>query len=215
MPLVYAPRFYQGFDESFSGQMLDAVNIHPLPNLGFHGRTYQLGNFMSKELFQLAEFRDFFLATYGERKPTISDEDNDASMYRDVTGWTIHRKRAWMAVMCGAHYDYIDFSIQVGGEAGQMADQRRNIRTWMKNLSELYIPLTLFVQNPRRRGFDTPCTVVEIPSGLGETRRGLYRLSGRRDGNPDAAAGRSIMGPIRVRSASGSLPCLFLLTLCR
>jgi hypothetical protein len=91
----YAPRFYQGFDASFSGPMLDAVNIHPLPNLGFHGRTYQLGNFMSKEL-QLAEFRDFFFATYGERKPNISDEDNDASMYRDVTGWTIHRKRAWM-----------------------------------------------------------------------------------------------------------------------
>ena len=63
---------------------------------------------MSKEL-HLEQFRDFFLAAYSEPKPVISDEDNAASMYVDDTGWTIQRKRAWMAVMCGAHYDFIDF----------------------------------------------------------------------------------------------------------
>lgn len=131
---AYAPHFYQAFDESFTGPMLDAVNIHPLPNLIYQGRTYQLGNFMSKEL-QLAEFREFFLATYPAHKPTISDEDNCASCYRDRIGWTIHRKRAWMAVMCGAHYNYIDFSLQVGVEAGT-EESRRSIRTWLKNLSE-------------------------------------------------------------------------------
>jgi len=39
-----------------------------------------------------------------------------SNMYRDPVGWTIHRKRAWTAL--GAHYNYIDFSITVGSEAG-------------------------------------------------------------------------------------------------
>ena len=50
---TYAPKFSQEFDASFSGTMLDAVNVHPLPDLILRGRTYQLGNFMSREL-QLA-----------------------------------------------------------------------------------------------------------------------------------------------------------------
>jgi hypothetical protein len=54
---------------------------------------------------------------------------------RDEVGWTIHRKRAWMSVLSGAHYDYIDFSITVGSEAGTPASQR-GIRKWMKHLSE-------------------------------------------------------------------------------
>jgi hypothetical protein len=130
----YSPEFSQQFDSSFSGTMLDAVNVHPLPNLVLRGRKYQLGNFMSKEL-ELRNFRDFFLAAHRERKPCISDEDNAASLYRDETGWTIHRKRAWMAVLTGAHYDYIDFSITVGSEAGT-EESRRKIRGWMRNLSE-------------------------------------------------------------------------------
>lgn len=131
---TYAPHFAQSFDASFSGSMLDAVNIHPLPDLTYRNQTYQLGNFMSKEL-QLEQFREFFLATSSAQKPCISDEDNCASMYRDDAGWTIHRKRAWMAVLCGAHYDYIDFSIQVDLEAGT-EESRKKIRTWMKHLSE-------------------------------------------------------------------------------
>ena len=130
----YAPKFYQGFDASFSGSMLDAVNVHPLPDLTLRGQTYQLGNFMSNEL-QLKDFRDFFLAAQHELKPCISDEDNAASMYRDDVGWTIHRKRAWMAILTGAHYDYIDFSIQAGQEAGT-EESRKKIRTWMCHLSE-------------------------------------------------------------------------------
>jgi hypothetical protein len=128
----YAPKFYQAFDTSFSGSMLDAVNVHPLPDVTLRGRTYQLGNFMSKEL-QLTDFRDFFLAAQHEPKPCI--EDNAASMYCDDVGWTIQRKRAWMAVMCGGQYDYIDFSIQAGQEAGT-EESRKKIRTWMRHLSE-------------------------------------------------------------------------------
>jgi len=63
------------------------------------------------------------------------DEDNAASMYRDPTGWTIHRKRAWTTVLNGGHYDYIDFSITVGSETGT-AMSRSHIRSWMQYLSE-------------------------------------------------------------------------------
>ena len=62
---------------------------------------------------------------------------NCASLYRDEIGWTIHRKRAWTALLSGSHYDYIDFSINVGAEAGTEAS-RVKIRTWMKNLSEFF-----------------------------------------------------------------------------
>lgn len=130
----YTPQFYQSFDASFSGQMLDAVNVHPLPSLSLRGRTYGLGQFMSKEL-HLAQFRDFFLAAYHEAKPCISDEDNAASLYLDDAGWTIDRKRAWTAIMSGAHYDFIDFSIRAGIESGTK-DSRHKIRSWMRNLSE-------------------------------------------------------------------------------
>ena len=67
----------------------------------------------------------------------VMDEDNCASLYRDEVGWTIHRKRAWTALLSGSHYDYIDFSINVGAEAGTEAS-RAKIRTWMKNLSEFF-----------------------------------------------------------------------------
>jgi hypothetical protein len=122
------------FDASFSKSMLDAVNVHPLPNLILRGHTYQLGDFMTKEL-RLEDFRSFFLAVHSKRKPCISDEDNAASLYCDESGWTLHRKRAWMAVLCGSHYDYIDFSIQVGHEEGT-DESRLKIRHWMCNLSQ-------------------------------------------------------------------------------
>jgi hypothetical protein len=130
----YQPEFSQSFDASYSETMFDIVNVHPLPHLLFKGRRYELGNFMSKEL-QLADFRDFFLAITKEAKPSVSDEDNAASLYMDDTGWTIHRKRAWMAVMCGAHYNYIDFSIQSHLETGTDESQKK-IRSWIQYLSQ-------------------------------------------------------------------------------
>ena len=130
----YSPRFQQAHDLSFAASWLDAVNIHPLPATSFAGRTYSMGNFMSKEL-ALADFAAFTRATYAQRKPVIHDEDNTASLYRDHVGWTIHRKRAWTSVFNGGHYDYIDFSITVGNEAGT-PQSREGIRKWMRNLSE-------------------------------------------------------------------------------
>jgi hypothetical protein len=68
-------------------------------------------------------------------------------MYRDTTGWTIHRKRAWTALMNGCHYDYIDFSITVGNEAGTRAS-RQEIRTWMQHLSEFMNSLDFVHSQP-------------------------------------------------------------------
>lgn len=160
---TYSPKFRFPLDQTYSGPLFDIVNVHPLPDTDLRGRLYQLGNFMSKELM-LSEMRDFGLKSFAEKKPTVMDEDNTASMYRDLTGWTIHRKRAWTTLLTGGHYDYIDFSITVGSEAGTAAS-RRAIRTWMKHLSEF---MTSFDFIHSRASIDwiqsTPANIVA--SGL-------------------------------------------------
>jgi hypothetical protein len=161
---------------------------------------------MSKEL-QLAEFRDFFLATYPERKPVISDEDNAASMYRDETGWTIHRKRAWVAVLCGSHYDYIDFSIEAGAETGT-EDSRRCIRTWMKNLSEFIHafdfvhakPLPGWIENP-------PAPLVAATLAQPGADYIAYLADGREVSDPEA--GRPIAGTLTFSLPAGSYTVRF------
>jgi Family of unknown function (DUF6298) len=130
----YHPTFEQRLDASFGNPLFDAVNVHPLPDLVYRDRRYQQGRFMAKDL-KLREIRDFCLASGAEPKPCVLDEDNSASLYRDEVGWTIHRKRAWTALLSGCHYDYIDFSIGVGREAGT-EESRRQIRSWMCHLSE-------------------------------------------------------------------------------
>lgn len=130
----YTPSYRQNFDRALSGSLFDAVVVHPSSDLIYKGRSFNLGHFMSKQL-KLSEFRDFFLATCSAGKPCLSDEDNVATLYMDTQGWTIQRKRAWMAVMTGSHYDFIDFTIRADVETGTPA-ARREIRSWMRNLSE-------------------------------------------------------------------------------
>jgi Family of unknown function (DUF6298) len=131
---TYSPKFRFPLDETYSQHLFDIVNVHPLPDTDFSTSLYQLGAFMSKELM-LPEVARFCRAVYSQKKPTVLDEDNTASIYRDPTGWTIHRKRAWTALLNGSHYDYIDFSITVGSEAGT-AMSRSHLRTWFQHLSE-------------------------------------------------------------------------------
>ena len=97
-------------EKSFRDFPVDVVNMHPLPNMTYRGKVYDLGQFMSAEL-HLRELRRYCLDAYRERKPLNLDEDNAATRFRDENGWTIHRKRAWTTLFCGAHYDMIDFSI--------------------------------------------------------------------------------------------------------
>jgi hypothetical protein len=133
----YTPAFAQSLDATFAGKVFDVVNIHPLPNTMLDAHRYQLGNFMSKEL-RLADLRHFGLAAWAhDNKPAVWDEDNAATMFTDDAGWTIHRKRAWVALLSGSHYDEIDFSIQIGTEIGTPESQAR-LRTWFKHLSEFF-----------------------------------------------------------------------------
>ncbi len=142
---VYDPREHPA-DLSFRGLDYDVVNVHPLPDTRFGGKSYDLGAFMSKQL-ALTPLRDFCLATYPESKPLNLDEDNAASQYKDVGGWTIHRKRAWTTLLSGAHYDYIDFSIINYCEAGTPESQR-HIRSWMKYLSDFMHSIDLVNARP-------------------------------------------------------------------
>lgn len=139
--------FSQPADQTFAPDFpVDIVNIHPLPNTLIRGHSYDLGAFMSGQL-RLRALRDYCLAGYRLPKPLNLDEDNAASQYRDFDGWTIHRKRAWMALLCGCHYDYIDFSIAPGREAGTPESQR-HIRAWMGHLSEFVHSLDLLTMRP-------------------------------------------------------------------
>jgi hypothetical protein len=129
---LYDP-FDQPGDLTFGEMDYDIVNMHPLPKTSYKGKSYHLGDFMSKQL-QLRALRDYGLATYAETKPLNQDEDNIASQYKDVDGWTIHRKRAWTTLLTGGHYDYIDFSIVTHLESGT-PESNAAIRTWMLHLS--------------------------------------------------------------------------------
>jgi len=142
---TYNP-WQQQMHETFTEMPYDVVNVHPLPNTTYGGKSYEMGAFMSKQLV-LRALRDFGLATYAEPKPLNQDEDNIASQYKDYDGWTIHRKRAWVTLLTGGHYDYIDFSLHPHLETGTPASQS-NIRSWMKYLSQYVHSLDLVHARP-------------------------------------------------------------------
>lgn len=142
---TYEP-WLQSSDLAFKNFPVDVVIIHPLPGTDYHGTEYDMGTFMSKQL-KIKAVRDYCLATWKEPKPVNLDEDNVASQYKDFDGWTIHRKRAWVTLMSGCHYDYIDFSIINYCETGTALSQKY-IRTWMKHLSEFIHSLDLVHAHP-------------------------------------------------------------------
>ncbi len=131
---------------NFSVMDADIINIHPLENIIYNNKRYNMGEFMSKSLC-LDDYKAFCLDTYHEDKILNMDEDNVASMYKDYDGWTIHRKRAWTAAMCGASYDYIDFSILVNSPTGT-AESQKYIRTWYKYLQEYISSMDLVCGRP-------------------------------------------------------------------
>jgi hypothetical protein len=196
----YAPTFLQELDGSFASATFDAVNVHPLPDLTLGGRTYNLGNFMSKELM-LAEFRDFCLAAQRMGKPCVLDEDNCASLYLDDAGWTIHRKRAWMGVFCGLHYDFIDFSINVGREAGT-AESNRKIRSWMRHLSEFIHSFDFIHAQPAPGWIERkPEDLVAAALARAGSDYVAYLADGRELADP--GAGRPIGGPVAFHLPEG------------
>jgi hypothetical protein len=197
----WLPQVNQAFDRSFSGSLFDAVTVHPIPNLTLGGQTYQLGHFMSKEL-RLADFKKFFLAAQRFQEPCISDEDNAASLYRDEAGWTIHRKRAWMAVMCGAHYDFIDFSLTVGSEAGT-EESRAKIRSWMRNLSDFTESFDFIHAAPVEDWIAImPDHLVAGVLSRGSREYVAYLADAREV--TDSAAGQPISGPVTFQLDRGT-----------
>jgi hypothetical protein len=137
---------HQFCEASFDRIGFDIVNMHPLSNMWHRGVNYDLGRFMRGEL-RLRALRDYCLAMYRENKPLNLDEDNAASRFTDDFGWTIHRKRAWTALFCGAHYDVIDFSINKHFETGT-AESNASFRNWMKILSETIHAIDLVRARP-------------------------------------------------------------------
>ena len=137
---------HQFADRSFASAEYEVVNMHPLSNMKFRGKQYNLGRFMQAQL-HLEAYRQYCLDLYDQPKPLNLDEDNCASQYKDLRGWIIHRKRAWTALLCGAHYDYIDFTINNYLETGTPESQR-HIRTWMRHLSQYVHALDLVRTRP-------------------------------------------------------------------
>ncbi|MBI5094571.1 MAG: cellulase family glycosylhydrolase [Candidatus Hydrogenedentes bacterium] len=190
----------QGSDKSFREMFFDVVNIHPLPNTVHAGVNYDLGQFMSKQL-KLRALRDFCLSAYGERKPLNCDEDNAASRFKDFEGWTVHRKRAWTAVMCGSHYDYIDFSIWPGIETGTEESQRC-IRTWMKHLSEFAHSFDLVRARPLTGWLKAPMThTVESVFGVEGEDVAVYLADAREVDEP--GAGEPLAEPVAFELPAG------------
>jgi hypothetical protein len=189
------------YDASFASSNFDIVNDHPLPNTQFGGEKFEMGDFMSKELM-LSGVEGFCRATYPQRKPVVLDEDNTASMYRDVAGWTIHRKRAWTALLTGCHYDYIDFSITVGNEAGTPAS-RAAIRTWMQHLSEFKDSFD-FVHSKLDKDWIVAYPQHLVASGLSASGRDYIAYLADDRELADSTAGEPISGSLSIALPAGS-----------
>jgi hypothetical protein len=198
---TYAAKNAFPMDATFAEKTFDIVNDHPLPNTLFDGRVFEMGNFMSKELM-LEGVASFCRAAYTRPKPAVLDEDNSASLYRDETGWTIHRKRAWTALLNGCHYDYIDFSITVGSESGTAASQA-GIRSWMQHLSDFMSSFD-FVHSQPATDWITAHPEHLAVSGLSSAEHEYiaYLADARELSNP--TAGEAIDGSISLALPTGS-----------
>ena len=200
---AYKPKFRFPLDQTYGGSLFEIVNVHPLPDTELGGKLFQLGNFMSKEL-RLADMREFAAKAYDRGKPTVMDEDNAASMYRDPVGWTIHRKRAWTSLLNGAHYDYIDFSITVGSEAGTVAS-RRHIRSWFQYLSEFMASFDYIKAKPDLEWMQLRQEHVTV-SGLAAPGDYVAYLADSREVT-DNSLGQPISGSIGLMLPRGKIFC--------
>jgi Cellulase (glycosyl hydrolase family 5) len=105
---------------------VDISNVHPLDVMTVGEETFNLGVFMSADS-RLREYKAFCRRVRALDGAVNLDEDNNASRFMDERGWTIHRQRAWIALVSGCHYDFIDFSVLAGRERST-ADGRRLLR---------------------------------------------------------------------------------------
>jgi hypothetical protein len=193
--------FDQPSELSFHEMDFDVVNIHPLPNTSCDGNRYELGEFMSKQL-KLEAVRDFALAAYKKSKPLNYDEDNAATQYKEPEGWTVHRKRAWTTLFCGAHYDMIDFSITPYTETGTPASQK-GIRLWFEHLSTFIHSIDLVKARPLKDWLkQCPDHVVVSVFGVEDQDYCVYLADAREVDEP--GCGTTIESEIRFDLPKGS-----------
>ena len=191
---------HQFADKSFHEMPFDVVNMHPLSNMKYAGKQYDLGRFMAGQL-RLKAFRDYCLASYNDKKPLNLDEDNAASQYRNLFGWTIHRKRAWVALFCGAHYDFIDFTITIYTEIGT-TDSKKYIRTWMRYLSEFIHSIDLVYAKPLVECLKkVPDFVCSSMFAVENQDYSIYLADERESNEPDA--GKPIEGDMIIDLPKG------------
>lgn len=196
---TYDP-FIQSSDTTFGEMGFDIVNMHPLPGTTYRGTAYDMGTFMSAQL-NLRALRDFALASYDEPKPLNYDEDNCATRFRDVMGWTIHRKRAWVSLFSGAHYDMIDFSIQNYLETGT-PESNRLLRSWFCNLSRFIHRMDLGRCRPLTGLLRTqPEHTLEACYGIPGSDYAIYLADARESDEP--GAGGPIAGEISLELLPG------------
>ena len=194
------PPMRQGLDATMDELNFDIANMHPLTNMSLRGKRYDLGQFMMKRL-NLEILRDYCLAAWDEAKPLNLDEDNTATMYMDFDSWTIHRKRAWTAQLCGAHYDFIDYAINPGWEAGT-PESGRTIRTWMKNLSEYIHSLDIVKGRPLTDlVVETPKFTLASAFGTHGKAYTVYLADSREV--DDSGYGKDLSGKIVLRMPKG------------
>ncbi len=122
--------------EPASALKADICNIHPLDVMTVAGEAFNTGVFMSADS-RLAEYQAYCRTLRTLHGAVNLDEDNNASRFMDERGWTIHRQRAWIALLSGCHYDFIDFSILPGQERGT-DDDRRLLRARFGTLARFW-----------------------------------------------------------------------------
>lgn len=187
-------------DKTFRQLTADIVNVHPLENILYNGRSYDMGLFMSKQLC-LGELKDYCIDTWSEGKPLNIDEDNIASRFMDYEGWTIHRKRAWTSLFSGAHYDYIDFSIGVHCPEGTPESQKF-LHKWYKTIRE-YMTTVDIVECEPLENVITSCPKEVLCSVFGNPGRqyNLY-IADKRE-RDDKSCGEMISGEISLNIEKG------------
>ncbi|MCX6378804.1 MAG: cellulase family glycosylhydrolase [Armatimonadetes bacterium] len=182
---------------SFGEMDYDAVNMHPLSNMKHAGNTYNLGRFMHAQM-RLREYRDYCLDLYDEPKPLNLDEDNCATQYRSLLGWTIHRKRAWTALLSGAHYNLIDFSILPYIPTGT-GDSQRYLRSCIGFLTRFVHTFDLVHSRPLRGvALSVPNAVCESVFGIMGEDFAVYLADAREV--EDSNSGSLIRGTLELKA---------------
>jgi hypothetical protein len=202
-----APPYAQFVSEGFTDAALDVVNVHQMHRTSYDGRFYDISMFMSRQL-RLRDLRDLFVASAHERKPLNMDEDNAASRFTDLEGWTIHRKRAWTTVLSGGHYDVIDFTIQNRLETGT-PEAQKHLRTWLKHLSTFVHSLDLAKARPRPQIAKTaPEHVIASVLGVEAQEYAIYLADAREV--TEVGLGDPIHGELIVTLPDGNWQVAFI-----